>query len=129
MTILNYAASSQGLVLPEDTEGASVRRFRVCGSSNLDQSITSQRLKPLGDGYKNHHKEAVTMTTTPSQAVTTDMIYTFIVAGGVRPLFDFKRIRTISTYAQSEQKARHALLGLPIVFVSRTPSNAQEVAA
>ncbi len=129
MTILNYAASSQGLVLPEDTEGASTRRFRVCGSSNLEQSITSQRLEPLGDGYKNHHKEAVTMTTTPSQAVTTAMIYTFIVAGGVRALFDFKRIRTISTNAQSEQKARHALLGLPLAFVSRTLSNAQEVAA
>ncbi|MBE4020777.1 hypothetical protein HJ130_18110 [Vibrio parahaemolyticus] len=129
MTILNYAASSQGLVLPEDTEGASVRRFRVCGSSNLDQSITSQRFEPLGDGYIKPYSKAVTMTTTPSQAITTAMIYTFIVAGGVRALFDFKRIRTISTYAQSEQKARHALLGLPLVFVSRTPSNAQEVAA
>lgn len=69
------------------------------------------------------------MTTTPTQAVTTAMIYTFIVAGGVRALSDFKRIRTVSTYAQSEQEARHALLGLPLVFVCRTPVKAQEVAA
>lgn len=115
--------------MPEETEGASARRFRVCGSSNLDQSITSQRLEPLGDGYIKSYSEAVNMTTTPTQAVTTAMIYTFIVAGGVRALSDFKRIRTISTYAKREQEACHALLGLPLVFVSRTPSNAQKVAA
>ncbi len=110
-------------------EGASARRILMSGSSNLDQSITSQRLEPLGDGYKYHHKEAVTMTTTPTQAVTTAMIYTFAIAGGSRLLSDFKRIRTVSAFAKSEQEARHALLGLPLVFVCRTPAKAQEVAA
>ena len=116
---LNYG----GLV-----EGASARRFRVCGKTNLDQSTTSRLVSACG-GYIKPYSEAVIMTTTPTQAVTSAMIYTFIVAGGVRALSDFKRIRTISTHAKSEQEARHALLGLPLVFVSRTPSNAQEVAA
>ncbi len=109
---LNYG----GLV-----EGASARRFLVYGSSNLGQSTTSQRLEPLGGGYTNHHKEAVVMTTTPTQAVTTAMIYTVNLAGGGRALSDFKRIRTVSLVAQSELLARQPLSGLSLVFKSRTP--------
>lgn len=116
---LNYG----GLV-----EGASARRFLMSGKANLDQSTTN-KISLLGGGYKNHHKEAVIMTTTPTQAVTTAMIYTFAIAGGSRLLSDFKRIRTVSAFAKSEQEARHALLGLPLVFVCRTPAKAQEVAA
>ncbi|MCZ4372314.1 hypothetical protein O4H50_10970 [Vibrio diazotrophicus] len=61
------------------------------------------------------------MTTTPIQAVTTAMIYTFIIAGGVRALSDLKRIRTISAVATSEAYARKQLAGLPLVFVRQTP--------
>ncbi len=57
------------------------------------------------------------------------MIYTFLITGGYQKLSDLKRIRTISTFAQSEQEARHTLLGLPLVFVCRTPAKVQEVAA
>lgn len=67
------------------------------------------------------------MTTTPTQAVTTAMIYTFIIAGGVRALSDFKRIRTVSLMAQSEPLARQQLSGLSLVFKSRTPRS-QEAA-
>jgi hypothetical protein len=109
-------------------EAAKAGRFRVCGSLNLVQFITSQRLRPLGDGLKPY-SEAVIMTTTPTQAVTTAMIYTFLIAGGVRALSDFKRIRTISLLAQSERSAREQLNGLPLVFVSRTPNCSTEVAA
>ncbi|MFV0447709.1 MAG: hypothetical protein ACK5MF_04465 [Vibrio sp.] len=69
------------------------------------------------------------MTTTPTQAVTTAMIYTFIIAGGVRALSDFKRIRTVSLVAQSEPLARKQLSGMPLVFVSRTPSRSMGVTA
>ncbi|EHK7403221.1 hypothetical protein I6Z00_000899 [Vibrio parahaemolyticus] len=51
------------------------------------------------------------------------MIYTFLIAGGVRSLSDLKRIRTISVVAQSELLAREQLTGLPLVFKSRTPSS------
>lgn len=109
-------------------EGAKAHRFLMSGKTNLDQ-LTTHKIGLFGGGYKNHHKEAVIMTTTPTQAVTTAMIYTFAIAGGSRLLSDFKRIRTVSAFAKSEQEARHALLGLPIVFVSRTPSNRQEITA
>lgn len=66
------------------------------------------------------------MTTTPTQAVTA-MIYTFIIAGGVRALSDFKRIRTVSLVANSERLARQQLSGLSLVFKSRTPRS-QEAA-
>lgn len=69
------------------------------------------------------------MTNTPTQAVSTAMIYTFIIAGGVRTLSGFKRIRTISVVAQSELRARKQLTGLPLVFISRMPGRAVEVAA
>ena len=38
-------------------KGTQVRRFLGGGSLNLDQSTTN-RLRPLGGGYKNHIKEA-----------------------------------------------------------------------
>lgn len=109
-------------------EGAKAHRNLGSGKTNLDQS-TTHKIGLFGGGYKYYPKEAVTMTTTPTQAVTTAMIYTFAIAGGSRLLSDFKRIRTVSAFAKSEQEARHALSGLPLVFVCRTPVKAQEVAA
>ncbi|MHC6528391.1 host cell division inhibitor Icd-like protein [Vibrio proteolyticus] len=69
------------------------------------------------------------MATTPTQAVSAAMIYTFLIAGVVRTLSGFKRIRTISVVAQSELRARKQLTGLPLVFISRIPGRAGEVAA
>ncbi|CAM3210383.1 ash family protein [Vibrio diazotrophicus] len=86
----------------------------------LFSSPPVMRLVPLG-GDSTSSQEAVIMTTTPTQAVTTAMIYTFIIAGGVRALSDFKRIRTISAVATSEARARKQLAGLPLVFVRQTP--------
>lgn len=50
------------------------------------------------------------------------MIYTFLIAQKVCRLADLRRIRTISAFANSEEQARSALAGLPLVFLSRTPS-------
>lgn len=50
------------------------------------------------------------------------MIYTFLIAPRVCRLADLRRIRTISAVANSEAQARSALAGLPLVFLSRTPS-------
>jgi hypothetical protein len=50
------------------------------------------------------------------------MVYTFLIAPRVCRLADLRRIRTISAFANSEAQARSALAGLPLVFLSRTPS-------
>ncbi len=50
------------------------------------------------------------------------MVYTFLIAPSVCRLADLHRIRTISAFANSEAQARSALAGLPLVFLSRTPS-------
>jgi hypothetical protein len=52
------------------------------------------------------------------------MIYTFLILRSrTCRLAELRRIRTISTFAQNEAQARAALVGLPLVFMSRTPSN------
>lgn len=51
------------------------------------------------------------------------MIYTFLIQHSrACRLADLRRIRTISAFANSEAQARSALAGLPLVFLSRTPS-------
>lgn len=57
------------------------------------------------------------------------MIYTFLILRSrTCRLAELRRIRTISTFAQNEAQARAALVGLPLVFMSRTPSNKGVVA-
>ncbi len=122
-TICTPACNSLGELHPNYgglVEGVSARRFRVCGKTNLDQSITSRLVSACG-GYIKPYSEAVAMTTTPTQAVTTAMIYTFLIAGGSQKLSKLKRIRTISVSAYTEAQARKQLLGLPLVFISQSP--------
>ena len=52
------------------------------------------------------------------------MIYTFLIPHSrACRLADLRRIRTVSAVADTEAQARAALAGLPLVFLSRTPSN------
>lgn len=50
------------------------------------------------------------------------MIFTFLIASSACRLADLRRIRTVSTTAHTEAEARAHLPGLPLVFLSRTPS-------
>lgn len=51
------------------------------------------------------------------------MIYTFLIQyPRTCRLADLRRIRTISAVANTEAQARAALAGLPLVFLSRTPT-------
>lgn len=51
------------------------------------------------------------------------MIYTFLIPHSrACRLADLRRIRTVSALADNEAQARAALAGLPLVFLSRTPS-------
>lgn len=51
------------------------------------------------------------------------MIFTFLIASSACRLADLRRIRIVSAVADNEAQARIALAGLPLVFLSRTPSN------
>ena len=53
---------------------------------------------------------------------TIPMIFTFLITSSACRLADLRRIRTISAVADTEAQARSALAGLPLVFLSRTPS-------
>lgn len=50
------------------------------------------------------------------------MIFTFLIASSACRLADLPHIRTVSTTAHNEAQASIALAGLPLVFLSRTPS-------
>ncbi len=53
----------------------------------------------------------------------TPMIYTFLIQRSrACRVVELSRIRTISAFGQNEAQARSALAGLPLVFLSRTPS-------
>ncbi|WP_270687987.1 host cell division inhibitor Icd-like protein [Aeromonas sp. D3] len=55
------------------------------------------------------------------------MIFTFLITSSACRLADLRRIRTISAVADTEAQARSALAGLPLVFLSRTPSGRDAV--
>ena len=48
--------------------------------------------------------------------------FTFLIAPSACRLADLRRIRTITAVADTEAQARIALAGLPLVFLSRTPT-------
>ena len=52
------------------------------------------------------------------------MIFTFLIQRSrACRLADLRHISTVSAVADNEAQARAALAGLPLVFLSRTPSN------
>lgn len=64
--------------------------------------------------------EAAIMATIPTLA--TSKIFTFLLAVHACRVADLPCIRTVSTTAHTEAEARAHLPGLPLVFLSRTPS-------
>lgn len=71
--------------------------------------------------------EAATMVATPTPlhpefTQTHRLIFTFLIAS-VRTcrLAELRHIRTVSAVADTEAQARSVLVGLPLVFLSRTP--------
>lgn len=107
-------------------EGTSVRRFLMSGYANLDQSTTS-KIGVFGGGFKSYHKEAAIMATTPIQ--NPFKVFTFAIGNRKRPHSEFNKLRTISTVARSEQRARNNLKGLRLTFIKCAPVKSQEVVA
>lgn len=101
--------------LDEATERLAV--FFGAVGLTLFSSPPVMRLDPLGGDKITLSKEAVIMTTTPTQF----MIYTFLVSRSKRPLHAIKKPRFISVFAPNEEQARARLAGMPLVFLSRTP--------
>lgn len=83
--------------------------------------VGSQRKRPQRAFLDTHCLAATQSTLVKIYLGTIQMVYTFLIAGGVRTLSDLKRIRTVSLVAQSESLARKQLAGLPLVFVRQTP--------
>ncbi len=66
------------------------------------------------------NSEAAIMATIPTLAVS--KTFTFLLAAHGCRVAELPRIRTVSTTAHTEDEARAHLPGLPLVFLSRTPS-------
>ena len=60
------------------------------------------------------------MATIPT--IATSKVFTFLIASRACRLADLRRIRTVTAVADTEAQARAALAGLPLVFLSRTPT-------
>lgn len=73
----------------------------------------------VGSEYLSN-SEAAIMATIPTLA--TSKIFTFLLAAHGCRVAELPRIRTVSTTAHTEDEARAHLPGLPLVFLSRTPS-------
>jgi len=54
------------------------------------------------------------------------MIFTFCITRSRGPIAALNRIRTISVAATTEAEARSRLAGLPLVFLSRCPTQGGE---
>ncbi|MGY3893644.1 ash family protein [Aeromonas enterica] len=78
----------------------------------------------VGSEYLSN-SEAAIMATIPTLA--TSKIFTFLLAAHGCRVAELPRIRTVSTTAYSEDEARAHLPGLPLVFLSRTPSKGAAV--
>jgi len=93
----------------------------VTSYANLVRAATSWRLASSGGRENLTTTEAAIMATIPTLA--TSKIFTFLLAAHGCRVAELPRIRTVSTTAHTEAEARAHLPGLPLVFLSRTPSN------
>ena len=64
--------------------------------------------------------EAAVMATIPTNVISKR--FTFLIASSACRLADLRRIRIVSAVADNEAQARANLPGLPLVFLSRTPT-------
>ena len=85
--------------------------------------VGSQRKRPHCACLREHCLAATRSALRQLHVGITKMIFTFLIAPSACRLADLRRIRTISAVADNEAQARAALAGLPLVFLSRTPSN------
>ncbi|MFV0574824.1 MAG: hypothetical protein ACK5NC_05335 [Vibrio sp.] len=91
--------------------------------------VGSQRKRPQRAFLDTHCLAATQSTLDIIYQGTIQMIYTFLIANGSKPLTAITRPRFVSTCAPNEQQARDYLKGLPLTFIKCLPVNTQEVTA
>lgn len=84
--------------------------------------VGSQRKRPHCACLREHCLAATRSALRQLHVGITQMTFTFMIASSACRLADLRRIRTITAVADTEAQARIALAGLPLVFLSRTPS-------
>lgn len=90
--------------------------------SSFGAWVGSQRKRP-GCALSVGRCLAATRSASVKITEALPMIYTFLIQHSrTCRLADLRRIRTVSTTAHTEAQARAALAGLPLVFLSRTPT-------
>ncbi len=92
----------------------------MCAGIPTPARATTMGVGTLVGSENLSHIEAAIMATIPTPVISKR--FTFLIASSACRLADMRRIRTISTVADTEAQARAALTGLPLVFLSRTPS-------
>ena len=85
--------------------------------------VGSQRKRPHCAVPLFRHCLASTRSALFNEQGIPQMIFTFLIQHSrTCRLADLRRIRTVTAVADTEAQARIALAGLPLVFLSRTPS-------
>lgn len=84
--------------------------------------VGSQRKRPHCACLREHCLAATRSALRQLHVGITQMIFTFLIASSACRLADLRRIRIVSALADNEAQARAALAGLPLVFLSRTPT-------
>jgi hypothetical protein len=84
--------------------------------------VGSQRKRPHCAVPLFRHCFAATRSALFNEQGISQMIFTFLITSSACRLADLRRIRTITAVADTEVQARIALAGLPLVFMSRTPT-------
>lgn len=84
--------------------------------------VGSQRKRPHCAVPLFRHCFAATRSALFNEQGIPQMIFTFLIAPSACRLADLRRIRIVSAVADNEAQARAAMAGLPLVFLSRTPT-------
>lgn len=84
--------------------------------------VGSQRKRPHCACLREHCFAATRSALRQLHVGITQMIFTFLIAPSACRLADLRRIRIVSAVADNEAQARAAMAGLPLVFLSRTPT-------
>ena len=92
----------------------------MCAGIPTPARATTMGVGTLVGSENLSHIEAAIMATVPTPVVS--KLFTFLIAPRPCRLADLRRIRTVTAVADTEAQARIALAGLPLVFLSRTPT-------
>lgn len=92
----------------------------ICAGILTPARATAMSVRTLVGSENLSHIEAAIMATIPT--IATSKVFTFLIASRACRLADLPHIRTITAVADTEAQARIALAGLPLVFLSRTPT-------